>query len=279
MAPATWREQAAAEPQLTEADFTAIARLVRETAGIVLGNGKRELVYSRLRRRLRALNLDSFLAYRALLEGPDGLEERERMVNAITTNLTSFFRESHHFQHLAEIVLPHLSQRERRLRVWSAGCSTGEEAYSMALTVERSLPARESWDARILATDIDTDVLASAAAGQYPASRLEGIPTQYASLLPPAAPDGMVTLPPAIRRLVTFKHLNLLEAWPMRGPFDAIFCRNVVIYFDKQTQRSLFDRFANLLRPGGYLYVGHSESLYRCCDRFTHAGRTIYRKL
>lgn len=275
------RLAAMVEVPLTDADFASIVRMVREASGIALSESKRDLVYGRLRRRLRALEIGSFAAYRALLDGPDGRAERVRMVNAITTNLTGFFREAHHFEHLAREVLPPLRMRSqaRRLRIWSAGCSSGEEPYSIAMTVTSTLPELPRWDARILATDIDTDMVAHGAAGVYEEDRARAIPPAHRSTGTVRGTDGRVEMAPALRSLITFKPLNLLGAWPMSGPFDAIFCRNVVIYFDKPTQRTLFDRFADMLVPEGHLYIGHSESLFRVSERFTHLGRTIYRKV
>lgn len=267
------------EVPLTEEDFTAIAAMVRQASGIVLGANKRDLVYSRLRRRLRALRLSSFAEYRTKLEGDGGPAERVRMINAVTTNLTGFFRENHHFDHLARQVLSALPRQGRRLRIWSAGCSSGEEPYSLALTMLGAMPDLASWDARILATDIDTDMVATAAAGRYAADRLAPVPADLRGEHLLRQADGSVEMGPKAKALITFKPLNLLGPWPMRGPFDVIFCRNVVIYFDKPTQRELFDRYAEMLVPGGHLYVGHSESLFRVSERFQHLGRTIYRKL
>lgn len=263
----------------TEEDFAAIAAMVRKTSGIVLGETKRELVYGRLRRRLRALALGSFAEYRLLLDGPDGSQEQVRMINAVTTNLTGFFREPHHFAHLAEQVLPGLPRDKRRLRIWSAGCSSGEEPYTLALTLLNAMPDLAAWDARILATDIDTDMVATGAAGLYPADRVAAIPPELRRKHVLRTATGEAEMAPAAKALIAFRALNLLGPWPMRGPFDVIFCRNVVIYFDKPTQRTLFNRYAEMLTPGGYLYVGHSESLYRVTERFQHLGRTIYRKL
>ncbi|MFC7478229.1 CheR family methyltransferase [Dankookia sp. GCM10030260] len=263
----------------TEADFAAIVALVREHSGIVLSTSKRDLVYGRLRRRLRTLRLASFAAYRTMLDGPDGGAERVEMINAITTNLTAFFREAHHFEHLAGHVLPALRPGPGRLRIWSAGCSSGEEPYSIAMTLAAAIPDFGRWDARILATDIDTNMVSLAAAGRYAADRVAPVPADYRRDHLRRLDDGQMEMSPALKALIAFRPLNLLDSWPMRGPFDAIFCRNVVIYFDKPTQRVLFDRFADLLVPGGHLYVGHSESLFRVSERFTHLGRTIYRKL
>lgn len=265
------------EVPLTEEDFSAFVAMVREASGIALTPSKRDLVYGRLRRRLRALRLDSFADYRAVLDGEDGAAERVRMINAITTNLTSFFREPHHFETLGRDVLPSLS--DRRLRIWSAGCSSGEEPYSIAMTMIDAVPDLAGRDARILATDIDTDMVATAAAGRYGMERLRGIPPAMRHAHTRSIDAQTVEMSATLKALITFKPLNLLAPWPMRGPFDAIFCRNVVIYFDKPTQRVLFDRFAEMLRPDGHLFVGHSESLYRVSDRFTHIGRTVYRRV
>ena len=276
---AALQESPLGDVPFTEEDFTAIAAMVRQASGIVLGETKRDLVYGRLRRRLRARGLGSFVDYRAALEGEDGAQERVRMINAVTTNLTGFFRERHHFEHLAGQVLPRLPRDSRRLRIWSAGCSSGEEPYSLALTLLGAMPDLGAWDARILATDIDTDMVAAAAAGRYAAERVAPIPAELRGNHLVQHPDGSAEMAPAAKSLIAFRSLNLLGPWPMRGPFDVIFCRNVVIYFDKPTQRELFDRYAELLVPGGHLYVGHSESLFRVSERFQHLGRTIYRKV
>jgi chemotaxis protein methyltransferase CheR len=265
---------------ITAEDFAAIALTVRQTAGITLGPNKRELVFGRLNRRLRALGLRSFAQYRALMEGPDGAAERVEMINAITTNLTSFFREPHHFAFLGKTALPELLSQpgERRLRVWSAACSSGEEAYSIAMVLNRALTGKGNWDARILATDIDTNMVAVAEMGRYDADRTASIPAEFAALLA-RQDDGRIAVTGAVRQRITFKPLNLLGDWPMRGKFDAIFCRNVVIYFDKIVQRTLFERLADLLTPRGWLFIGHSESLLGVSDRFESLGRTIYRRI
>jgi chemotaxis protein methyltransferase CheR len=271
------------EFELRDDDFRKISSFVRSRTGIVLNERKRNLVYSRLVRRLRSLRLDSFAAYCAYLDGPDGDREHGSLINAITTNLTGFFREAHHFDHLAGAVLkPLIATRaggRRRLRLWSSACSTGEEPYSIAMVLRAALPETGGWDARILATDIDTDVVAHARAGVYAADATERMPAPHrARWLEPAA-EGRVRIDRRVRDLVTFKQLNLLGDWPMRGPFDAIFCRNVVIYFDKQEKCVLFDRLADMLAPGGWLYIGHSENLLGISDRFQLMGRTIYRRI
>jgi chemotaxis protein methyltransferase CheR len=259
----------------TTADFAAIAKLLEARAGIHLAPHKEHLVYSRLARRLRGLGLTRFRDYRELIERDETGAETMRMVNALTTNLTRFFRESHHFDHLAEKLRGIARGGRRRLRLWSAGCSTGPEAYSMALTLAAAIPDVATWDARILASDIDTDVVATAAAGRYDASDLSDIPAAHHGRFA-AIGIGEIEIAPEIRRLVAFKPLNLIGAWPMKGRFDAIFCRNVAIYFSPETQATLFDRLHGQLAPDGHLYIGHSETLSRP-DRFELVGQTTYR--
>ncbi len=268
------------EYTLTARDFDAITGRVREMTGIVLGESKRDLVYGRLGRRLRVRGCTSFADYIAFLDGPDGEDERVELVNAITTNLTSFFREAHHFEALANTVLPErLRAPGRRLRIWSAACSSGEEPYSIAMVVHKAIPELRNWDARILATDIDTEMIATSRAGKYEAAKASSIPRDIARGRVIKADTDMVEMAPALKELIRFRPLNLLGTWPFRGPFDVIFCRNVVIYFDKETQCRLFDRFAELLPMGGWLFIGHSESLFRVSDRFQHLGRTMYRRI
>jgi chemotaxis protein methyltransferase CheR len=272
------------EFKFTNADFTFIAATIGRHTGITLGSHKRNLVYGRLARRLRALDLESFGDYCELLRGPDGATEIGLLVNAITTNMTSFFREAHHFDHLRDVLVKRMADRRSgarsRLRIWSAGCSSGEEPYSIAMTMREACNDHlTGWDAKILATDIDTNVLATGEAGIYPEDRVAPVPPAYRARYIASHPGRTISVDDSLRSLISFKPLNLLEDWPMTGPFDVIFCRNVVIYFDKPTQRALFDRFADMLGEGGLLYVGHSESLFRVCDRFTAAGRTIYRKI
>jgi chemotaxis protein methyltransferase CheR len=263
-------------------DFQEIARRVRDRTGIVLGEAKRELVYGRLGRRLRACGCNSFNGYLALLDGPDAADEQLAMVNAITTNLTGFFREPHHFEALANDALPAMIRspsQGRRLRIWSAGCSSGEEPYTIAMTVLSVLPAQEKWDALVLATDIDTNMIAACRAGLYDAAKAEPIPAELRRRFVSQVDADTVEMTPALKQVIRFRPLNLLHPWPMTGKFDVIFCRNVVIYFDKDTQRTLFDRYADMLKPDGWLFIGHSESLFRVSDRFRHLGRTAYRKM
>jgi len=203
--------------------------------------------------------------------------------NAITTNLTSFFRESHHFDFLRDQVLVPLGTRPpgQRLRIWSAGCSTGEEPYSIAMTVRESVPQASRHDIKILATDLDSDVLSRGRKGVYADDRVKGMSQARISAFFQEQVEGgarRLAITPNLRELITFNQLNLMHELPMRGPFDVIFCRNVVIYFDKETQRDLFKRFALLQRPGDVLFLGHSESMFKVSDAYTLVGRTIYRR-
>jgi chemotaxis protein methyltransferase CheR len=274
---------AAHEFELTDSEFNRLRGLVREYTGISLSDAKRELVYSRLARRLRRLKLTSFAQYCALVEGRPA-EEMQELINAITTNLTSFFRENYHFEQLAAEALPQIERERsatRRMRLWSAGCSTGEEPYSMAMVMREALEHLPGWDIKLLATDIDSKVVAAAAAGVYGAERLSGVaPERVRRWLPPIAerPD-FCAASDELKSLITFKQLNLFEPWPMKGPFDVIFCRNVVIYFDRDTQRVLFDRMADLQEPGGWLFIGHSENLFNVTQRYKLVGRTVYRRV
>ncbi|PID61469.1 MAG: chemotaxis protein CheR [Gammaproteobacteria bacterium] len=266
----------------TDRNFETLREIVRDKTGISLSDFKRTLVYGRLARRLRKLELTSFDDYCTFLEeNPE--TELEHFTNAITTNLTAFFRENHHFEFLANELLPELvdTRRQRRLRIWSAGCSTGEEPYSLAMTLRESIPHIDNLDVRILATDIDSSVLAVAEAGVYDDARVAGLPAarlkrwfQRGS----GRNHGKVRVREELRRLISFRRLNLMDPWPMRGSFDLIMCRNVVIYFDKQTQSSLFERFANQSPPDGHLIIGHSENLHSLSDRYSLIGKTVYRK-
>ena len=279
------------EFRLRDADFAYLTRRVGDKTGIVLGDEKRDMVYARLAKRLRRLGMRDFGQYVDLLErSGDGDGELIRLVNALTTNLTHFFREKHHFDHLRNDALPEIAARanaagRHRLRLWSAGCSSGMEPYSIAMVLRETIPRIDAWDARVLATDIDTDMLETGRKGVYRQRDTDGIPDglrkKYLSPTPTddAMGEPLVRLPATLKKLIAFKHLNLLEPWPMKGPFDAIFCRNVVIYFDKPTQARLFERYAGMLRPDGLLYIGHSESLFNVTNRFNLIGKTIYRRV
>lgn len=266
---------------LHDRDFHKLSRLVMNTAGIVLSDRKRAFIHGRLGRRLRALGLSSFSEYCDLLETRAGDDELRNFINAVTTNHTSFFREPHHFDYLAKNILPEIVSSgtgSRRLRIWSAGCSTGEEPYTIAMTLRGNQQLLAGWDVRILATDLDTNVIAHGADGVYDFERAQGIPDTYRKRFVRFEHERAV-MADELRELISFGHLNLLGQWPMSGPFDVIFCRNVVIYFDKPTQQRLFDRYANMLRPDGWLIVGHSENLANLTDRFDLVGRTTYRRI
>jgi chemotaxis protein methyltransferase CheR len=270
--------------QLTDAEFDRIRVLVREHTGISLSETKRQLVYGRLARRLRALKLTTFGEYIELLERGEA-DELEEFTNAVTTNLTSFFREPHHFEYLAQQALPEVVARaagRNRLRVWCCAASTGEEPYSIAMILREAQSLLAGWDVKLLATDLDSNVLAQGKAGVYTRDRFGTVAGKRVSrFFTEVARDGgkRLSATDELRNLVTFKQLNLMHEWPMKGPFDAIFCRNVIIYFDKDTQRALFERMAALQRPGDFLFLGHSESLYRVSDRYELIGRTIYRRV
>ncbi len=271
-----------AEPVFTDEDFACIARIAQREFGLSLPSAKKDLVQSRLMRRLRALGCADFAAYCARVDGPDGAEERAELVSALTTNVTHFFREAHHFHLLEEICLtPHLPalRAGRRLRLWSAGCSAGPEPYSMAMTVLAALPEAPRLNLRILATDIDPAILDRARSATYGSDEIRAIPEPLRRAhLEPAGP-GRHRIVAGTAGRVHFAALNLMADWPLRGPFDAIFCRNVAIYFDKPTQERLWQRLARLLRPGGLLCIGHSERLHGpATGLVTSAGITAYRR-
>lgn len=267
------------------ASFRRLARLVHRTSGIVLNESKRNLVVSRLSRRLRALNLPDFEAYCQVLESAGGEEEQRLMTSLLTTNVTKFFREAHHFNALQSEVLPPLVGQARkggRLRIWSAGCSTGQEPYSLAAAVLALMPDATKRDVKILATDIDPVSLSKAREGVYPAQDAEDVPATLRNTVFTDASGAEKTLQvkDALRKLVSFAELNLMADWPFRGRFDVIFCRNVVIYFDAGTQRRLWTRFSECLMPGGHLFVGHSERVTGPAGALLQpAGITQYRRV
>ncbi|MGK0250158.1 MAG: chemotaxis protein methyltransferase CheR [Oleispira sp.] len=271
------------EFDFTDADFERIRQFVSEHTGIVLTEKKKDMVYGRLSKRIRRGDFDSFSAFIDALEQGNE-DEQEFMINAITTNLTAFFRENHHFEFLKNTVIPSLIKKKgykKHLRVWSAGCSTGEEPYSIAMILKESLPDFDDWDVKILATDLDANVIAHGKAGIYRQDRIEGLDERRIKRwFKRGSGDNsdMVKVSPELQQMITFKRLNLLHEWPMSGPFDLMFCRNVVIYFDKDTQRVLFDRYADILAPDAHLFIGHSETLFKVSSRFDSLGQTIYRK-
>lgn len=265
------------EFHFTDQDFERVRKLIYDHAGIALNPGKRDMVYSRLARRLRATGLNNFQEYLVRLERDDDPNEWEAFTNALTTNLTAFFREMHHFpvlsEHIAKI------KGDHPISLWCSASSTGEEPYSMAMTMV-DLFGSYTPPVQILATDLDTNVLSKAKAGVYPLDRLEKMPPEKLKrffLKGTGDQAGMARVRPELSNMITFRQLNLLnDSWPIRGPFDAIFCRNVMIYFDKPTQYKILHKFAPLLRPEGLLLVGHSESLYHAADLFKLIGKTVY---
>ncbi len=266
---------------LSDAEYREIRDRIYKLAGINLGDHKQDLVYSRLTKRIRALGLGNFASYLNFVDSPEGESEVEYMLNALTTNLTSFFREAHHFEHLKDTALKALIKNpnggDRRLRIWCSACSTGEEPYSIAMTLLESGIDLGKLDIKILATDLNTEVLAQASSGNYSPSVLSKCPPQYRSYFR-SKPNGEGEIKENVKELISFRQLNLLGNWPMKGKFDIVFCRNVLIYFDNVTKNKLVDRFANILRPEGWLYLGHSESASGNHSSLAPTGRTIYRK-
>lgn len=270
-------------PPLSAREFDALRERIRAAAGICLSDKKEALVSARLGRRVVALGLATFADYVRYLDADASGRETRELVNAITTNKTSFFREAHHFDFIRDRLTPELVERvrrggARRVRVWSSACSTGQEPWSIAMTLRAALPNFEGWDVRVLATDIDTNVLARAEAAVYDEDELADVPSALrASAFEPAG-GGTFRVVSALRKLVTFRTVNLTAPpWAIRTKFDAIFCRNVAIYFDRETQRKLFGDLAAMLEPTGYLMSGHSENLHWMTGVLAPAGNTVYR--
>jgi chemotaxis protein methyltransferase CheR len=276
-APAIARAPAVAgDAELAPEQFRSISRTVYDVAGIQLRPGKEGLVRSRLAKRLRALGLATYEDYLARVAADATGRELAEMVDALTTNKTNFFREPAHFDFLRERVLPTLPATPAR--IWCAGCSTGEEPYTLGMVLHETLPDLARRDVKILATDISARVLAQAKAGRYAEAVASEVPPELLRRHFTRAPGGMWEVGPSLKGLVTFARLNLMETWPMRGPFQAIFCRNVMIYFDKPTQEKLVGRYYDMLAPGGHLFVGHSESLSGIAHRFAYVQPAVYRK-
>ncbi len=270
---------ASTAPELTDEDFRRVAELTRQTAGINLQQGKEGLVRARLSRRLRALGLTSFGDYLSLVSSSSSSAELKEMVDALTTNKTSFFREPQHFDYLRQTLLPAHVAAGTAPRIWSAGCSTGEEPVTLAVVLHECLPETLLFRSRILATDISARVLDRAREARYPAEQLAELPRDMVRRHFVPAPGGATwQVAGQLRRMIHFARLNLMGEWPMRGPFDAIFCRNVMIYFDKPTQARLVRRFWDMLSPDGYLFVGHSESLTGLDHAFDYVQPAVYRK-
>jgi len=272
--------------RLTDEDFDQLRTFIFDHTGISLSDHKRALVYSRLARRLRHHGFKTYTEYyRFLTEHDYDGSELVEMINAITTNKTSFFREAHHFDFLRETVFPAMRKEKkgpgRSVRIWSAASSTGEEPYTLAMVAREALPDHEGWRIEIQATDIDTSVLARAQAGVYPLDLMEGVPEVLMHkyfLKGTGDYAGKVKVVPALQQLVHFQHLNLNSTvWPWREPFDIVFCRNVMIYFNKETQRELIRRLVARIKPGGYLMLGHSEFLHTQISGVEHLRKNIYR--
>lgn len=280
--------------QLNDTQFHEISSLVKTLCGINLHDGKRELVKARLSKRIRQLGMASFSDYIGYVRSAENPRELTAMLDSLSTNLTHFFREQAHFDYLADVLLPARLEAMRKtsvdaartdpqqppLKIWSAGCSSGEEPYSIAMALADAAPLRPAM-AKILATDLCTQVLAKARRGVYDAHRLRDVPqalrNSYFEKLT-AGPAGQYRIRETIRANIVFARLNLMEPWPMSGSFDAIFCRNVMIYFDKLTQARLIDRFWKALCPGGVLMVGHSESLSGIAHRYKYVQPAVYQK-
>ncbi len=270
------------EFKFTFDDFNFLRKLSNQYSGIQVPDERFDMFYSRLSKRIRKLGFKDFKTYCQYLKDHPELEFTE-FINAITTNLTAFFRENHHFDYLRDTVIPELLIRNKstqKIRVWSAGCSTGEEPYSIAITLMENVPT--NWDIKILATDLDTAVLRSAAGGIYADERVSGIPEARLKrwfMRGKSSQAGQVRVNPQLQKIISFKQLNLMQEWPMNGSFDFIFCRNVLIYFDRETKIMLAKRYAQILADKSWLFIGHSESLNQLSTELELVACTSYRKI
>lgn len=266
---------------LNSNEFSEICQIVYEQSGILLNIGKEELVRSRLLKRLRMLNVASFREYLKHIKEDRSAQELKMMIDSLTTNKTSFFRENQHFDYLRTKILPVLKRRDNGLRIWSAGCSTGEEVFSIAMLISEEWPCANPSTLRILGTDISSRVLTKARSGEYDQDNVKDIPSpllaKYFTLIKPD-PQRIYRANETLTKIVKFAGLNLMEPWPMKGLFDVIFCRNVMIYFDNVSQKKLVHRFSQMLAPGGYLLVGHSESLVASYGDFKYVQPATYVK-
>jgi chemotaxis protein methyltransferase CheR len=271
------------EIPFSDADFKSLAALAYANFGLNLADSKKPLVYSRLIKRLKARGISSFRDYLSLVEQPQEDKERHELISALTTNVTSFFREDHHFDTLRDSCLQkiiHNAKAGKRGRIWSAGCSSGQEPYSIAMQLLTTFPDAAAHDVKILATDIDPRIVQKAEAGTYPVDERKGIPEAMAKKWAKPSADGKsFSIAPDAKKLITFGELNLIKDWPFNGPFDVIFCRNVAIYFDQQTQQTLWKRFCDILAPGGHLFIGHSERVSGPASQtLAGVGITSYQK-
>lgn len=276
------------EKHLPDRLFQQFSRLVYDQCGINLHDGKKALLQARLNKRLRLTGIGSYEDYFNTITSPGNTPEFINFIDSVSTNLTYFFRESQHFDFLEQVGLPEMVERKQkergaRIRIWSAGCSTGEEPYSLAMCVLSHIPDPKRWDFRILGTDICTRVLEAAGKGVYAEEKVLKVPPALRQLnfqktggKKNSRPEYEIT--PELKRIVTFRRLNLKDSYPFKGLFDFIFCRNVMIYFDKRTQEELVNKMANFLGPGGYLFVGHSESLTGLAHKLTYVRPAVYRK-
>ncbi len=264
-------------PDLSDRVFQRVVALAYDVAGIRLGPEKRELVKSRLIKRVRQLSLAGFDEYLEYVDKDATGQELPRMIDVLTTNKTNFFREDAHFDFLKRVLLPEVTPK-RRLRIWSAACSTGEEPYTIGIVLREAIPDVDAWDVKILASDISARVLEHATRGVYRADQVAECPAPIRTRYFTNAPGGGCRVADNVRKMVNFARLNLMADWPMRGPFDMIFCRNVMIYFDRPTQEKLVGRFYELIRPGGYLAVGHSESLTPVKHSYEFVQPATYRR-
>lgn len=268
-------------PVMSPDSFRRLAHIAMREAGLAIADNKSDMVRTRLARRLRHLGLSSYEGYCDLVERPEGADELGQLISALTTNVSHFFRESHHFDLLATDVAKDLLERAgagQPTRIWSAGCANGQEPYTIAMVLNGVGLGPEN-GCKILATDIDPDVISFARTGAYPKQMLGGLSDEHLSRYFHADGSGTFEAKGTLRDAVTFRVLNLLKPWPMTGRFDAVFCRNVVIYFDKDTQSRLWSKFAERIRPGGWLFLGHSERISPCAEAyFAKSSVTAYRR-
>jgi len=262
--------------ELKKSQFQTICEIVKKISGINLKEGKEALVKARLIKRLRALGFKDFDQYINYIQTKEGRAEITYMVDAITTNKTNFFRESAHFEFLRDRVLKEVTIK--RLRIWSAACSSGEEPYSIAITLLEAIQDISKWDIKILATDISLEMLKKAKLGVYPLEGVKDVPVSLRNKYFVPIEGGYFAIKDNVKNLIHFAYLNLMDPWPMKGPFDVIFCRNVMIYFSKETQQTLVNRFYDILKSGGYLLVGHSEGLVSVRHNFKYVRPATYRK-
>ena len=270
--------------EMSSDDFSKVVEMAADIAGLAIPDTKKSLVQSRLSKRMRQIGANSFKEYLSRVSTKSGdTDEGRAFLSALTTNVSSFYRENHHFEFFVEKILPMISRKlaaGERARFWSAGCSSGQEAYTLAMEILAACPKARAPDLLILGSDIDSEILRRAEAATYSESEISGIPSEKRKRFVHQKADGQFVMNDEVRSLVRFKELNIHGDWPMRGPFDAIFCRNVVIYFDEAHQQALWPRFNQLLKPDGYLFLGHSERIYPLDGTgFAGAGVTIYRKV